>query len=325
MSSTAIYKMSGAGNDFVVLDGRGVDVSEFRLPERIRELCTEYRTDGLMILGVSDSADFQMEFYNPDGSGGMMCGNGGRCIVAFADWLGISPSTPDHYTFLAPDGIHIADILSRPLGGRRLPPEGLSTPGQGQGEGPIKDGRGRSERSERSPEGDSHSATWTVRLQMIDVNGVQEMLGGYFLNTGTRHFVKFVDDVDAIDIEKEGKALRWNEAFAPEGANINFVQVCEDRLKIRTFEKGVEGETLACGTGITASALAAYADAKHSDGQCRDRRPLEGHGTALCPSRSASVGIRIQAKSGDVLTVDFEASDPGTFRNIHLTGPAEFA
>lgn len=256
MSGVKLYKMSGAGNDFVVLDGRSIDVSEFRRPKRIAELCREYRTDGLMILDDGD-ADFRMEFYNPDGSGGMMCGNGGRCIVAFADWLGIAPSAPDRYTFLAPDGLHSAEILSR-----------------------IND-------------------VWTVKLKMIDVEGVSEMLGGYFLNTGTRHFVKFVDDVDAIDIEKEGKELRWNEAFAPEGANVNFVQRLPDgTLKIRTFEKGVEGETLACGTGITASALAAFSCGENS--------------------------IRLQARRGDILQVDFEPAGPGIFRNIHLTGPAEF-
>ena len=319
IQGTSIYKMSGAGNDFVVLDGRGVDVSEFRRTERIREVCAEFRTDGLMILEVSDSADFRMEFFNPDGSGGMMCGNGGRCIVAFADFLGITPADGHTYRFLAPDGIHLAEILARPSGGRRLPPEGLSTPGKGQGEGPIADGRGRSERSERSPEGGSHSATqWTVRLQMIDVNGVQEMLGGYFLNTGTRHFVKFVEDVDAIDIEKEGKELRWNEAFAPEGANVNFVQVCGDHLKVRTFEKGVEGETLACGTGITAAAIAAYA------GRFLRFARNDSEGRNDSKERNDRASIRLQARRGDILTVDFETSGPETFRNIHLTGPAEF-
>ena len=290
--------MSGAGNDFVVLDGRGIDVSEFLRPKRIAELCREYRTDGLMILDDGD-ADFRMEFFNPDGSGGMMCGNGGRCIVAFADWLGIAPSAPDCYTFLAPDGLHTAEILSRPGGGCGT--AAMTEP-------------------------------WTIRLKMIDVEGVSEMLGGYFLNTGTRHFVKFVDDVEKIDIEKEGKELRWNEAFAPEGANINFVQRLPDgTLKIRTFEKGVEGETLACGTGITAAALAAWfagilpedTDAGHSDGQCRDRRPLVGHGTALCPSRLATAGIRLQARRGDILTVDFIPDGPAKFHDIHLTGPAE--
>jgi len=303
MPDVKIHKMSGAGNDFVVMDGRGKEMDEFREAERIRELCREFRTDGLMILlegmSPSDHTDFQMEFYNPDGSGGMMCGNGGRCIVAFADWLGISPSEPGHYRFQAPDGLHTAEILSRP-------DSGCGTTDTGK--------------------------QWTVRLGMIDVDGIREVLGGYFLNTGTRHFVKFVEDVDAIDMATEGKALRWNEAFAPEGANVNFVQRMPDgTLKIRTFEKGVEGETLACGTGITAAALAAWfagilpgdTDAGHSDGQCRDRRPLVGHGTALCPSRLAPAGIRLQARRGDILSVDFIPDGPASFRSIHLTGPAE--
>jgi len=294
--------MSGAGNDFVVMDGRGKEMDEFREAERIRELCREFRTDGLMILdtAMTDQTDFRMEFYNPDGSGGMMCGNGGRCIAAFADWLGITPSEPGHYRFLAPDGLHTADILARPSGGCGTTDTGKQ---------------------------------WTVRLGMIDVDGIREVLGGYFLNTGTRHFVKFVEDVDAIDVATEGKALRWNEAFAPEGTNVNFVQRMPDgTLRIRTFEKGVEGETLACGTGITAAALAAWfagilpgdTDAGHSDGQCRDRRPLVGHGTALCPSRLAPAGIRLQARRGDILSVDFIPDGPASFSSIHLTGPAEF-
>ena len=273
MSDVKLYKMSGAGNDFVVLDGRGVDVSGFRQPERIAELCREYRTDGLMILDDGD-ADFRMEFFNPDGSGGMMCANGGRCIVAFADWLGIAPSTPDHYTFLAPDGLHSADILARPSGGC----------------------------------GTTATAAWIVKLKMIDVEGVSEMLGGYFLNTGTRHFVKFVDDVDAIDIEKEGKELRWNEAFAPEGANVNFVQICGDHLKVRTFEKGVEGETLACGTGITAAAIAAGFLGSVQNGS---------------DDESGRISIRLQARRGDILSVDFIPDGPASFSSIHLTGPAE--
>lgn len=301
MPDVKIHKMSGAGNDFVVMDGRGKEMDEFREAERIRELCREFRTDGLMILDIAltDQTDFRMEFYNPDGSGGMMCGNGGRCIAAFADWLGITPSEPGHYRFMAPDGLHTAEILSRP-------DSGCGTTDTGK--------------------------QWTVRLGMIDVDGIREVLGGYFLNTGTRHFVKFVEDVDAIDMATEGKALRWNEAFAPEGTNVNFVQRMPDgTLKIRTFEKGVEGETLACGTGITAAALAAWfagilpgdTDAGHSDGQCRDRRPLVGHGTALCPSRLAPAGIRLQARRGDILSVDFIPDGPAKFHDIHLTGPAE--
>ena len=213
-----IYHFSGAGNDFVVIDGREGDVSAFREVPRIEALCQEFKTDGLMILGSGDAqVDFTMEFYNPDGSGGMMCGNGGRCIVAFADYLGVKPASGGVFLFMAPDGLHTGEILERPS-------EGL----------------------------------WTVRIKMIDVQGITPMLGGYFLNTGTRHFVKFVEDVEQVDVDAEGKALRWNEAFAPIGTNVNFVHVAPDGLHVRTFEKGVEGETLACGTGLTAAALVAH-------------------------------------------------------------------
>ena len=251
-----LYKFSGAGNDFVVLDGRGKDVSEFRLKEKIGELCREYKTDGLMLLLESPEADFAMEFYNLDGSGGMMCGNGGRCIVAFADYLGLKPGEGGLWRFMAPDGMHSARILSR---------EGL---------------------------------LWSVRLKMIDVHGIKPILGGYFLNTGTRHFVKFVEGVDEMDVDTEGRALRHNPAFAPEGANVNFVERCEGFLKIRTFEKGVEGETLACGTGITASAIAA----------------------SIAGPRSREWTLR--CRRGDLLKVDFTA-DGEDFTEVHLTGPAE--
>lgn len=252
----SMYKFSGAGNDFVVLDGREADVSAFREAARITALCREYRTDGLMILGLAPGYDFAMEFYNPDGSGGMMCGNGGRCIVAFADYLGLQPASPDGlWHFLAPDGPHEAQILAK-------------------------------------------EKAWTVKLKMIDVEGVKSMMGGYFLNTGTRHFVKFVPDIEGIDMEKDGPEIRWDDAFQPEGTNANFVQVAADGLHVRTFEKGVEAETLACGTGLTASAIVAY----HS-------------GQAQSP-------VRLQCRRGDWLQVAFNEKD-GRFTEVYLTGPAE--
>ena len=264
-----LYIFTGAGNNFVVLDGRGRDMHEYRTPSRITELCREHHTDGLMILGTCPlchsersrgiSPDFSMEFYNPDGSGGMMCGNGGRCIVAFADMLGLTPAAPDGtWHFLAPDGPHTATILSRPLC--------------------------HSERSEES--------LWTVRLKMIDVEGITPVKDGYFLNTGTRHFVKFVDDVNAVDVAEEGKRLRWDPVFQPEGTNVNFVQVAPDGLHVRTFEKGVEGETLACGTGLTASAV------------------VYGSSTNL------------QCRRGDWLKVEFTKNGTGA-KDVFLTGPAE--
>ena len=302
MRETVLYKFSGAGNDFVVIDGREGDVSAFREVPRIEALCKQYKTDGLMILGPAlrqaqgpvgelvepqgPAVDFTMEFYNPDGSGGMMCGNGGRCIVAFADYLGIQPTYrpalrqaqgpgteqvpelvegPAEYLFRAPDGLHTGEILERPDGSTGSPTD-----------------------------------RWIVRIKMIDVQGITPMLGGYFLNTGTRHFVKFVDDVEQVDVDAEGKALRWNEAFAPIGTNVNFVHVAPDGLHVRTFEKGVEGETLACGTGLTACALVAH--------------------HAGVPTATPGA-YRLRARQ-DWLSVNFTPGADEKFTDVYLTGPA---
>ena len=276
-----IYKFSGAGNDFVVIDGREGDVSAFREVPRIEALCKEFKTDGLMILGPAlrqaqgpvgelvepqgPAVDFTMEFYNPDGSGGMMCGNGGRCIVAFADYLGIKPASGSVFLFMAPDGLHTGEILERPDGSTGSPTD-----------------------------------RWIVRIKMIDVQGITPLLGGYFLNTGTRHFVKFVDDVEQVDVDAEGKALRWNEAFAPIGTNVNFVHVAPDGLHVRTFEKGVEGETLACGTGLTACALVAH--------------------HAGVPTATPGA-YRLRARQ-DWLSVNFTPGADEKFTDVYLTGPA---
>ena len=312
MKNTGLYKFSGAGNDFVVIDGREGDMSAFREVSRIEALCKEYKTDGLMILGqempgqaghdgktqaghdvMADpdrpSVDFTMEFYNPDGSGGMMCGNGGRCIVAFADYLGIKPASGGVFLFRAPDGLHTGEILERPEDG-----------------------------------------LWTVRIKMIDVQGITPMLGGYFLNTGTRHFVKFVEDVEQVDVDAEGKALRWNEAFAPIGTNVNFVHVAPDGLHVRTFEKGVEGETLACGTGLTAAAIAAYEISRlRPAGSTRNDRDTvistknSDDNPVISTKAEGRVekSYRLRARQ-DWLSVDFSPGPQDTFTNVYLTGPA---
>lgn len=265
-----LYKYSGAGNDFIVMDGRSGDVSGYRQPEKICSLCSRKSgflsadgrigADGLMILGASGVVDFKMEFFNPDGSSGMMCGNGGRCIAAFADYLGIRPAVGRAYLFEAPDGLHTAEILSR--------------------------------------RGDS----CVVRLKMIDVTEYRRELDGWFVNTGTRHLVLFVPDVDKVDVDKVGREYRWNPFFAPEGVNVNFVSAAPGlrSIRVRTFEKGVEAETLACGTGITASAIASY---------------LRDGGSA-----SAPVKYDVQARK-DRLSVEF-TPDGDLFRDVYLTGPA---
>lgn len=208
-------KWHGAGNDFLVADNR-----EGRLSlstEQVVHLCerhTGFGADGIILLENSDIADFKMVFYNPDGSTGMMCGNGGRCIVAFAATLGFGS-----FDFEAADGIHRGTVLSR--------------------------------------DGDEFS----VRITMSDVEGYARTPGGdYFLNTGTRHLVRFVPDISKVDVAKDGGKLRNDKRFAPEGVNVNFVSEQFGVLHVRTFEKGVEAETLACGTGIVASAMAAYLD-----------------------------------------------------------------
>ena len=305
-----LYKFSGAGNDFVVLDGRGTDVSAYRAPERIGKLCRQHHTDGLMILGEGGDCDFSMEFYNPDGSGGMMCGNGGRCIVAFADMLGLKPASADGtWLFRAPDGPHTASILQLPedttSGGT---PFASLSPAP-----PTADAAGPSPYP--CPEvdmsaGGSILRTWIVRLKMIDVQGIDPIMNGYFLNTGTRHFVKFVADVNAVDMEREAKPLRWDPVFQPEGTNVNFVQVTPDGLYVRTFEKGVEGETLACGTGLTASALAAY---RHGI--------LDSFGAEQ--PRGAGISYRLQCRRGDWLQVEFHPEPGDRFTEVYLTGPAE--
>ncbi|MCQ2183361.1 MAG: diaminopimelate epimerase [Bacteroidales bacterium] len=255
------YKYSGAGNTFVVIDGRKTDVSRFRRKELVHALCLQNRTDGLMILNDSETADFKMEYFNPDGSGGMMCGNGGRCIVAFADLVGVKAFHSKEYVFEAPDGIHRAEILAH-LGEMK-----------------------------------------TVRLQMKEVEGYEENPDGIFLNTGTRHVVRFVEDAREMDVETEGKAIRHAPAYAPEGTNVNFVSVDENgSLRVRTYEKGVEAETLACGTGITASAVAACV-----------------RGVAPASLAEGVYHYDIQARQ-DRLSVEFRREGE-SFRDVYLTGP----
>ena len=270
----------------MVLDGRQGGVEAYRDAATIGQLCREHRTDGLMILDTAEGYDFAMEFYNPDGSGGMMCGNGGRCIVAFADYLGLKPAAPNGtWHFLAPDGPHTAQILTTSETKADLPQK-----------------------------------NWTVRLKMIDVQGVSPMKDGYFLNTGTRHYVQFVPDVNAMDMEKEAKPIRWDPAFQPEGTNVNFVQVTPEGLLVRTFEKGVEGETLACGTGLTASAIAAD---YHGVGALRPRGSGGlGPQSVEDDTTPETVLYRLRCRRGDWLEVEFKQKDQ-QYTDVYLTGPAQ--
>ena len=263
------YKYNGAGNDFLVADNRDGSIV---LDERqISEICDRHYgvgADGLILLGSGrDGADFTMDYYNSDGSGGMMCGNGGRCIAAFAAFLGIGPSSADGLlSFTAADGMHRAAILER---------NGLGM---------------------------------TVRLKMSDISAAvrhgslaaDSSASGWFIDTGTRHFVRFIDaPADGKYVGEQGRLLRWSSDFAPQGANINFV-LAGNPLRVRTFEKGVEAETCACGTGITASAAAAW---------------LEGVAPA-CREGSSQPGgaVRYDVQAlHDALSVEFSPTSAADF------------
>ena len=277
------YKYQGAGNDFLIADNRDGSVA---LSERQIATLGDRRygvgADGLMLLDaaekhLSDTScctdGFRMTYYNSDGSGGMMCGNGGRCIVAFAADMGI-----DTFSFDAADGHHYADIIS-------------------------VDGKEK-----------------TVRLQMKNVasymhydalTGVNVPSDGFFLDTGTRHYVRIVKGLDDYDVVSEGRDIRYNaHELQPIGANVNFMEPSDDGvLHVRTYEKGVEDETFACGTGIVASCVAAYkAGIRPSD---------------ILPG--GHVRYDVKAKR-DSLSVDFLPLDlcDGVAESVFLTGPATF-
>lgn len=304
------YKYQGAGNDFLVFDRRECKVE--LTARQISLLCDRHLglgADGLMVLGKSDrpECDFSMEYYNSDGSGGMMCGNGGRCIVAFAADLGYT-----HFCFAAPDGLHTASLVS----------SGSLTDVVPAVQAPFS-------RQDR-----------IVRLKMKDVSGAGRYGHDWFLDTGTRHFVRFVEDVEAQDVVAEGRVLRHDGRFAPVGTNVNFVQtVGHDDIIVRTYEKGVEDETLACGTGIVASSLAAWLRNPSAFGQSRNvtigvQARIARLKVEFSPSLAENAGSLVVEQSVECQTiaggqcvghtnpageaVAFSATD------IYLTGPATF-
>ncbi len=201
------YKYQGTGNDFILLDNR--EGAHRLSTERIEQLCNRRMgigADGLMLLEHTDGYDFRMVYYNADGRESTMCGNGGRCIVAFAHMLGI---VGNKARFMAIDGPHDALINS--------------------------DG--------------------TVSLHMKNVSGIVSGEGHVIMDTGSPHYVKWVPDVAGVNVFAEGRSIRTGHSEA--GINVNFAQVAENRLIVRTYERGVEDETLSCGTGVTAVAIAA--------------------------------------------------------------------
>lgn len=245
----SFYKYQGTGNDFIIIDNRQLFFSK-NDTKHIAALCDRkfgIGADGLILLENHPTLDFRMVYYNSDGNESSMCGNGGRCLVHFAKFLGIIQNKT---TFEAIDGIHEAIIIND-----------------------------------------------IVSLKMNDVESVKIENNHIFLNTGSPHHVEICNQLDTLDIQNVGAKLRF-EKYGTEGANINFVkQIDNDTFSVRTYERGVESETLSCGTGVTAVAIAMHAIQKTNSGT-----------------------VILKTPGGD-LEVTFEVNE-SQYKNIWLKGPA---
>jgi diaminopimelate epimerase len=255
-------KMNGAGNDFVLIDNRAPNLK--LSPERVRALCDRHRgvgADGVILLIPcrSGQADWAWEFYNSDGSTGEMCGNGARC---FARFVQKKAGLSKDFTFETEAGVISARFAGDRVTVNLTRPQNLRL---------------------------NENLTLSTGAQVV-----------HSLNTGVPHAVLFVPDADKAMVAQLGPEIRRHQHFAPRGTNVNFVQVvAPGRIRVRTFERGVEGETLACGTGVTASALVSAVV----------------HGF-VSP-------IKVQVLGGDELQVAFRTQN-GSFSDVLLTGPADF-
>jgi len=239
------HKYQGAGNDFVMVDNRsGVfpDAADVALIARLCDRRFGIGADGLILLENAPGFDFRMVYFNADGRESSMCGNGGRCIVAFANYLGIIGG---QCRFIAIDGPHEARLTA---------------------------------------------PDW-VELKMSDVAAVTQTANGdYVLNTGSPHYVQFVEHLDGLAVAEQGRNIRYSETFRAEGINVNFVESTGAGIAVATYERGVEDETLSCGTGVTAAAIAWYL--KNSKAENTDV-PIETKGGAL-RVRFKPVGSRFE-------------------------------
>ena len=249
------YKYQGTGNDFIMIDNRTNTFPKSDV-KHINMLCDRrfgIGADGLILLEFSDKNDFTMVYFNADGNEGSMCGNGGRCIVAFAKQLNI---INNETTFKAIDGLHYASI--------------------------------------------NNNNNNSVSLQMIDVTTINVSENHLFLDTGSPHHVSFNNSIANINVKELGAKIRYGAPYFNEGTNVNFVeQISEDSFKVRTYERGVEDETLACGTGVTAIAIAANKT-----------------------NKTNSNSIKVDVLGGK-LEVSFKRNG-NSYTNVFLKGPAQF-
>lgn len=254
------WKMHGAGNDFILVDDRALmfPASDHSWLAAIGARRTGVGCEGIILIQPSDQAHFTMRFFNPDGSEVDMCGNGARCIARLAHELGVAP---DHMKFETGAGMIEARMVDERV---QL---AMTTPRE-----------------------------WRLD-RVLDLNGVKRTYG--FVNSGVPHVVMPVEDLDAEDVAKNGAAIRYHKDFAPKGTNANFIKVTgPSSLRIRTYERGVEAETLACGTGMVAAALIA--------GKMGWVKPP----------------VQVTCASNDVIVINYELTADGA-QKVTMLGPAE--
>lgn len=255
-------KMNGAGNDFVLIDNRDRGISLTR--EQIVRVCHRQRgigADGLFMLvpSATGKAEWAWEFFNSDGSTADMCGNGARC---FARFIQKSAGAKDYTSFETGAGVIRADFVGDRVTVNLTEPRDLR-----------------------------------LNEQVGLTSGIQSI---HSINTGVPHAVIFVEDADLAMVQGTGAEVRYHKHFAPKGMNVNFVQIKgPNSIRVRTYERGVEGETLACGTGVSAAALI----------------------TARLHHFTSPVKVQVQG--GDLLEVAFK-QEGDQFKDVRLTGPADF-
>ncbi|MBI1768670.1 MAG: diaminopimelate epimerase [Bacteroidetes bacterium] len=245
----SFQKYQATGNDFVIVDNRDAKYS-FSV-DQIKKICDRkfgVGADGIMLIEKHPSLDFNLVYYNADGSASL-CGNGSRAAVRVASSLGLVNGKAK---FNAYDGLHEADLLQN----------------------------------------------GNVRLKMNDVKEVKKLDKNFFINTGSPHFVQFVNEVKIFPVFEEGKKIRHSENFKPKGTNANFIELLgNNSIFVRTYERGVEDETLSCGTGVTAAALASS-------------------------FHQYSSPVTVKTLGGE-LSVEFNLRHDGSFTDIFLIGPAK--
>jgi diaminopimelate epimerase len=257
------YKYQATGNDFVLIDNLAGKHS--LSTEQVKSICHRrfgVGADGLMLIEKDEAVDFNLRYFNSDGSQSL-CGNGSRAAVTMAACLGLVKGKA---TFKAFDGIHKAEVA----------------------EGGI------------------------VRLKMNDVKEIKKIEDGYFINTGSPHVIRFVTGVEHYPVVENGREIRYSDAFRPGGTNVNFVEIAPDnKVFVRTYERGVEDETLSCGTGVTAAALAA---SLYHIASPVSVKTLGG---------DLTVEFRVRQTGQSVAKAGAPSRQGGIFEEIYLVGPAK--